>query len=110
MKYQTVTTVVQDENRKLPDDFLLSQNYPNPFNSITTIEYKINKADVYELAIIDIKGRETVVFGPLFHTVGKFEVQWDGKNNTGVNMPSGVYFYRLGSKHQSIYKKLVHLR
>ena len=110
VEYRIGATGVEDENRKPPDDFLLIQNYPNPFNSSTTISYKINSPGVYELTIFDIKGRKSVILRYGFHTIGNYEVQWGGKSSSGGNIPSGVYFYRIRSKDQSLQKKLVLLR
>lgn len=110
VEYRIVTTGIEDDNRKVPDDFLLIQNYPNPFNSSTTISYQINFPGVYELTIFDINGRKSVILKYGFHIIGDFDVQWNGKNNIGANMPSGIYFCRLTGKDQSLIKKLVLLR
>lgn len=76
-------------------DFNLFQNYPNPFNTSTTIIYRIErKADV-SLKIYDILGREVgeLINGP--HETGYHSIKWNGRNDQGEEVASGIYFYQL---------------
>jgi hypothetical protein len=78
----------------------LGQNHPNPFNPVTTIEYWVpeavrgGKAGV-NLVVYDVRGAKvrTLVSGT--QNAGKHVVQWDGRNDTGSPVGSGVYFYRM---------------
>ncbi len=74
---------------------LLGQNQPNPFNPRTTIAFQIASAGPAHLAVYDMNGRlvKNLVNGTLNH--GDHEVIWDGTNNEGTSVPSGVYFYEL---------------
>ena len=81
--------------RGIPRVFTAEQNYPNPFNSTTTIEYNLpQEAGVY-VSVYDIFGRRvrTLVNGsgsPGYHVVS-----WDGRNEAGKLVASGVYFYQV---------------
>lgn len=76
-------------------DFVVLQNYPNPFNPQTTIEYYLPKSAWVNLTIYNILGRKVKVLVNDFQTKGKKSITWDGKNQHGKKVGSGVYFYRL---------------
>ncbi|HHL72334.1 MAG TPA: T9SS type A sorting domain-containing protein [Bacteroidetes bacterium] len=93
-----------------PESYELSQNYPNPFNPTTTIRYQLPKQGVVTLKIYDTLGREvrTLVDGrqrPGIHTV-----LWDGKNSAGLQVPSGVYYYRIIAGEFSQSRKMLLLK
>lgn len=82
-------------NSDTPSAYLLRQNYPNPFNPTTTIEYDIQKNEHATLRIYDSLGQVTkmLVNGP--KQVGSYSVVWDGTDEGGKHVASGVYFYQL---------------
>jgi nitrous oxidase accessory protein NosD len=83
------------ESSSILSKFMLYQNYPNPFNPNTVISYKLKvKSDVV-LKIYDILGREIVVLVNEVKNAGDYTVGWNGKNSTGLQVGSGVYFYQL---------------
>ena len=75
--------------------FKLFQNYPNPFNSSTSISYEIMKTGDVTLKIYDILGREVRELVNSLQKPGNYKIIWDGKNNRGKEVASGIYFYRL---------------
>jgi len=77
------------------EGFGLFQNYPNPFNLQTTIRYKLSTSCRVKLEIFNSLGRlvTTIVDGE--KAPGEYEVLWDGKDETGREVASGIYFYRL---------------
>jgi len=82
---------------QLPTAYRLEQNYPNPFNPDTYIRYSLPEHSVITLKIFDVLGREviTLVSGqqdPRVHTIA-----WNGIDNSGLRVASGVYFYRLSA-------------
>ena len=83
-----------DDGIEAPKDFALNQNYPNPFNANTTISFNTNGGEV-SLAVYDITGSlvKTLVNGSL--EAGSHSIIWDGKDNSGSEVSSGIYFYRL---------------
>ena len=97
--------MIEDEKvavRELPTSFALEQNYPNPFNPITTIHFTLpdarrNTQDTRHttLKIFNLLGQEVTVLLDEEKEPGYYTVTWDGRNEDGNNVPSGVYFYRL---------------
>jgi len=88
----------------------LDQNYPNPFNPSTTIAYSIQNDGMTELKVYNIRGQlvKTLVKGE--QQTGSYEVVWNGKDNNEKNISSGVYFYKLSTKDDTIMKKLLMLK
>ena len=96
---------------KTPESPYVSQSYPNPFNPKTTIEYGVSEpATRVRIIIYDIAGRALKQLVDKPHPSGRFSVSWDGKNEQGEVVASGVYFYevRIGEFRQA--KKLVVLK
>jgi TolB protein len=79
----------------LPKAFEISQNYPNPFNPSTTIEYQLLEDTKIVLKIYDIRGREVRTLVDREQTAGTKAVVWDGRDNSGRSVGSGVYIYRI---------------
>lgn len=79
-----------------PEDYVLEQNYPNPFNPTTTISYSLPLDKKVSLRIYDMMGRvvRTLVDGKV-QSAGRYKVQWDGRNQQGARVASGVYLYTL---------------
>ncbi|MCG3157758.1 MAG: hypothetical protein DKINENOH_04394 [bacterium] len=75
--------------------YQLAQNYPNPFNPSTTIRFSVLEAGVVQLAVYNINGQEvrTLIAGQM--DAGRHVMNWDGKDNAGQDVPSGIYLYRL---------------
>ena len=94
-----------------PDAFKLYQNYPNPFNSQTTIKYDVPSLMVnivpVEIYIYNTIGKLVRTIDEGDKSVGTHTVIWDGKNDDGENVSSGIYFYQLRTKvdGQSDYNK-----
>jgi hypothetical protein len=101
-----LTSIDVDEMPILPEDISLDQNYPNPFNLSTTITYQINQSCHINLTIYDILGRPIteVVNGEAY--IGTHSAIWDGRNNNGDIVSSGVYFYRLTAGDISLVRKM----
>jgi photosystem II stability/assembly factor-like uncharacterized protein len=90
---------------KLPSDFKLSQNYPEPFNPSTTISFSLPSKFFVSLKIFDLLGREVATIVSEEMSAGSYSRQW-----TAINMPSGVYFYRLQAGSFTEAKKLILLK
>ncbi len=84
-----------EELAQIPDKFDLHQNYPNPFNPTTEIKYDLPQPGEVTLTIFNIVGQRvrTLVDGP--KTAGYHSVRWDGKDDFGNEVASGVYVYRI---------------
>ncbi len=83
------------EHVYVPKEFALEQNYPNPFNPTTTIKYEVPAAAKVVIKVYNMLGQEVRTLVNENKNVGKFGVNWDGKNNLGTQVASGVYLYRL---------------
>jgi hypothetical protein len=92
----TMTLVVSvDEQAALPTEFALAQNYPNPFNPSTVIGFSIPEATDVQLAIYNVLGQEVRTLANDVVQPGVYEITWDGNDNAGNQVVSGVYFYRM---------------
>ena len=80
---------------QLPVAFALEQNYPNPFNPSTTIEYALKERSRVLLKIYDVVGKEVRTLINEEQTAGVRRAIWDGRNNSGSQVSSGIYFYRI---------------
>jgi subtilisin family serine protease len=137
-KYRCITTNIEDDedDNQLPEDFCLDQNYPNPFNPSTTIEFELRveskelgiphpakridkffirrieelSAIFTSLKIYNIRGElvKTLFEGNL--PTGRHKVIWDGKDEKGVGVSSGVYLYRLKTGQGTITRKMILLK
>ena len=93
-KYLNHTGITENHNT-MPADFTLFQNSPNPFNPSTTISFDIVRCGLVELEVFNSLGRSVaVLFEGLAHP-GNYRIVWDGRNESGLKVASGMYFYRL---------------
>jgi len=97
----------------LPKAFALDQNSPNPFNPSTTISYEIpentNSVKV-ALAVYNIRGQKVITLVDELKEAGRYSVNWDGRNDAGQRVSSGVFFYRLQAGDFSAVRKMVILK
>lgn len=91
---EKITSINENSNENI-SKFQLFQNYPNPFNSTTTIKFEIQNKSHVILKIYDILGREVRTLIDNIEQPGNYTIMWNGKNHTGLVMPSGIYFYVL---------------
>lgn len=101
---------VANSNWNVPDAFHVYQNYPNPFNPSTTIRYSIPEADQVIISIYDINGKMISTLLNAKQNAGIHEVSWNGKNNSGMPVVSGVYLYRVKSGNYSKISKMILLK
>ena len=81
----------------LPTDFHLQQNYPNPFNPETRIAYNVPESDLVSLVVFDQLGRTIKTLVSEKRPAGLHDATWNGTDDHGNAVPSGVYFYSLRS-------------
>ena len=85
-----------EEIRKdLPAKFSLNQNYPNPFNPDTFIPFDLPQGSHVKLRIFNILGQEIRTLKDEFFQTGSYAILWDGKDQRGFSVASGIYIYRL---------------
>ncbi|MFC1898283.1 T9SS type A sorting domain-containing protein [Candidatus Cloacimonadota bacterium] len=97
------------QNLKANSPYKLS-NYPNPFNPETTISFNILEQGKVELAIYNIKGQRIKTLLNNRLDQGRHEVTWNGEDDRNAQVGSGVYFYNLKTKNQTIVKKMILLK
>ncbi|HFE64848.1 MAG TPA: T9SS type A sorting domain-containing protein [Caldithrix sp.] len=91
-------------------DFALQQNYPNPFNPITGIRYSIPRDAKVELSIYNALGQKVKTLVSGIQPAGAHKVVWDGTNQAGVKVASGVYYYRITSGDFHAIRKMMLLK
>ena len=102
-----LVTSINDEESKMPIEFILHQNYPNPFNPTTTIKYQIPKSGLVQLKVYDILGREVATLVNEVQRAGGYSVQFAVGSQ---ELASGVYFYQLKAGGFVSTKKLLILK
>ncbi|MDP8205813.1 MAG: CotH kinase family protein [Candidatus Electryonea clarkiae] len=105
------TEVPLNKNSKAsPDAFQLYQNYPNPFNPATTIHFDVPIQASVEVVIYNILGQKIRLLEKAIMSAGSHTMHWDGKNDSGMNVTSGIYFYRVKFENQVLVKKMFLLK
>ncbi len=95
---------------QLPATLKLMQNYPNPFNPTTSISYSVSSNSLVKLEIYNIEGQRIRILVDELKEAGTYEVEWDGKNNSGMDVSSGIYLYRIISGYVTDSKKMILIR
>ncbi|HMY35662.1 MAG TPA: T9SS type A sorting domain-containing protein [bacterium] len=91
----TIAAFYNPDFEGIPTEFALSQNYPNPFNPRTTIRYDVAKAGKVVIKVYNMLGQEVATLINAQRDPGRYSIQWDGRNNAGSVVASGVYLYRM---------------
>ena len=107
---QQITSLNVNEKISGPVLFTLFQNFPNPFNSSTSIKYEIFKSGLVKIVIINSKGEKVRSIINKYHHAGQYSIQWDGTDSQGINMASGIYFYKIISDGRIKTKKMIYLK
>jgi len=102
--------VVDDESESLPKTFWLSDNFPNPFNPATTIEYGLPRRSHVKMGVYDIMGRRVRTLVDREEAAGWHMITWDGMNDDGESVATGIYFYRLIAGTNTETKKMLLLK
>ena len=117
IKYVQTGTGIKDEteNGGKPSEFALSQNYPNPFNPNTTIQFRVGRLEFREpirttLSIYNILGQKVRTLVDEDKVFGECRIIWDGKDDSGKEVRSGIYFYLLKTKDYKESKKMILLK
>ncbi len=90
-----LTGISQTPRSVRPKTAVLQPNYPNPFNPETTIAYQVLKGGSVELQVFDVQGRTVRSLLKAQQVAGHYQVRWDGRNDDGDLVSSGVYFIHL---------------
>jgi hypothetical protein len=82
-------------------------NFPNPFNPSTTIYYKLNQSSRVKLTIYNSIGEKIKTLYDAFQSAGEYKLSWDGTDDTGHPVSSGMYFNRLETQKTVLQKKML---
>ena len=93
--YWSPTVSVDDGHPVAPSRFTLDVNYPNPFNPSTTIGYTLPEGSHVSLVIYNLVGQQIATLVDRIEAPGYKDVRWDGLNDKGIAVPSGIYVYRV---------------
>jgi len=106
----SVTYIEEFSDIDTPEKFRLEQNFPNPFNPITTIGYKLPKVSYVSIVIYNIIGQKIKTLISERKTAGYHTVKWNGTNDRGIKVNSGIYIYRIQTESFSTVRKMVLLK
>jgi hypothetical protein len=108
--YDFVSDVEDELENLVPQQFNLVQNYPNPFNSQTNIQFEIPISSKIRVDIFNILGQKVRTLLDDQKTPGYYSINWNGENDFGEAVNSGIYLLKLSSEKYSSAKKMVLLK
>jgi dienelactone hydrolase len=103
-------TGIKNKGFKRPLTPSLGQNYPNPFNPSTNIQYTLTTSSDVKVLIYNILGQKVNTLVNRFENTGAHSVKWDGTNDTGSNLASGIYIYKINAGNYQLHKKMILMR
>ncbi|MGE5500272.1 MAG: T9SS type A sorting domain-containing protein [Syntrophothermus sp.] len=106
----SAVTLLSSNNNNLPGEYQLDQNYPNPFNPATLIKFSLPETANIKLKIYNIDGREVRTLLDETEQAGTRIVNWDGKNNNGQDVSSGIYVYRIESEKFTQSRRMIKIK
>ena len=95
------------QSGNIPDVYRLEQNYPNPFNLATEIVYQLPEPADVNLSLYNYRGQKIRTLVSQKQSAGRYAVHWDGRDENGSVVSSGVYLYKLRTKNFTSIKKLI---
>jgi hypothetical protein len=103
--WDTSATIIRNDPTVVLTGYQLYQNYPNPFNLCTNIRFFLPAAETVNLSVFDMTGCNIRTLANETFVQGEHTLTWNGKNDRGMIVPSGIYFYRLMAGGYSEMKK-----
>lgn len=94
----------------MPLKYSLSNNYPNPFNTTTKIEYTIPVSNQVNIDVFNSMGQKVKTLVNLYLSPGTYQVNWDGRDEAGNAVPSGVYYCKMISSYYNTTHKMLLLK
>ncbi|MGB8656981.1 MAG: FlgD immunoglobulin-like domain containing protein [Candidatus Zixiibacteriota bacterium] len=99
-----------EESGSTPEDFELYQNHPNPFNSETLLRFNLKRPSFVTLVLYNVMGQKVRTLAQGHFRAGLTSVSWDGKDEKGNTLASGIYFYELKAGEASQTKRMLLLK
>jgi bacillolysin len=94
----------------VPELFEVSESYPNPFNPSTQIKYSLPESEKVVIVVYDLNGNKVAELANKVFNAGTYTVTWNGRNDEGLNVSSGIYYCRIEAGGYSAVKKMVLLK
>ncbi|MGK9368855.1 T9SS type A sorting domain-containing protein [Melioribacter sp. Ez-97] len=98
---------VEEVNPEIPNEFTLSEAYPNPFNPTTKINFSLTKSSNVTLNVYNILGQKIRTLIDQKMSPGTYSATWNGRDDFGRQVSSGVYFIGLESESFRAFRKIV---
>ena len=110
--YGPLTVIIGDPTQEpvppsIPMVTKLYNAFPNPFNPNTNIRYSLKEAGKVKIEIYNMKGQKIKSYHQEHSSPGYYQVSWDGRDENGKNVASGIYLYRLTTANYTSAKKMV---
>ena len=102
-----VTVAAASSENLIPAGYLLGQNYPNPFNPMTIIDFALPNPARVKLTVYNVLGQQVRLLADGEFPAGAHEVTWNGSDDSGQPVSSGVYLYRLSAGGKALTRKMV---
>ena len=106
----TSLTSVSEIDSRIPEKFEVTQNYPNPFNPSTSIRYSIPTAENVEIIVYDVNGKKISELANNYLNPGTYSITWNGKNDSGINVASGIYYCKIKAGSYTKTNKMILLK
>jgi photosystem II stability/assembly factor-like uncharacterized protein len=109
MVMSNLATAIEEKNimTSYPESFELFQNYPNPFNPTTTINYQLPVSNYIDLSIFNLLGQKVVTLVSKRQRAGFYRVEWNGTDQFGQKVSSGIYVYKLETDTEVQVRKMI---
>jgi hypothetical protein len=101
IRYGQVGTGVDPVGDVLPSEYALAQNFPNPFNPSTAIQFSVPRLAQTDVAVFDVLGRRVATLVSEQLAPHTYKVVWEGKNDQGASVASGMYLLRMSAVDES---------
>ena len=110
--YAADMTSISDDNPKsiIASDYVLKQNYPNPFNPDTKIEFKIAANEQVSLSVYSLEGKLVKTLVNQVLRSGQHVVNWDGTNQIGAKVSTGMYIYQLKTNSTVLNRRMTFMK
>ncbi len=98
------------DSEEVPAKLALGKNHPNPFNPKTQIAFALSQSGPAKLTVYDVRGRAIITLADGVMNAGEYSVEWNGRDEAGRQLASGLYFYKLEAENQVLTEKMLMLK
>ncbi len=99
-----------DQKVETSGENLSIRSYPNPFNPETNIEYNLKSSAQVSITIYNVQGKQIRSLANNYRQTGTYTIRWDGVNESGTLVPSGVYFIRISAGNETLNHRIVMMK